>query len=79
MRRTDARRADIDRRAGVTRSFQVRLNKVEPSESIFARNLLAKDTDRAALCDEIVQERPKVPLVIKPCAFTCAAERLAGT
>jgi hypothetical protein len=73
----DARSAEIDRPAGVTRSFQVSLYKVEPSEAVAARNLLAKDDERAALADEPVEGGPKVPLVSKPAALACRAERLA--
>ena len=78
MRRTDARTAGIDRPEGVTRSFHVRLNKVEPSEAVLACNLLAKDDCRAALSDEMVERWPKVPLVSKPMSLACRAERLAG-
>jgi hypothetical protein len=56
--RADARSAEIDRPAGVARSFQVRLNKVEPAETVLARNLLSRDVRRAALLDEIVEVRP---------------------
>lgn len=58
MGRADARSAEIDRPAGVGRSFQVSLYKVEPSEAVLARNLLAKDDARAALSDEMVEGRP---------------------
>jgi hypothetical protein len=56
--RTDARSAGIDRPAGVSRSFQVSLYKVKPSEAVFARNLLAKDDWRAALRDEPMEGWP---------------------
>lgn len=78
MGRADARSAEIDRPAGVARSFQVSLYKVEPSEAVLARNLFAKDDARPELCDEVVEGWPKVPLVSKPAAFACRAERLAG-
>jgi hypothetical protein len=58
MRRAEARSAGIDRPAGVARSFHVSLYKVEPSKSVFARNLLAKDDWRAALADEVVERWP---------------------
>ncbi|MEG3175882.1 hypothetical protein U1872_06540 [Sphingomonas sp. RB3P16] len=58
VRRPDARSAQIDRPAGVIRSFQVSLNKVEPTESVLARNLFSKDVRRAALLDEIVPSGP---------------------
>jgi hypothetical protein len=75
--RTEARSAGINRPEGVSRSFHVSLYKVEPSKAVFARNLFAKDDCRLALLDEIVEVRPEVPLVIKPCSFACRAERLA--
>jgi hypothetical protein len=77
MRRTDARSAEIDRPAGVSRFFQVSAYKVEPSEAVFACNLLTKDNVRSALADEVVEGWPQVPLIIKPCSFACRAERLA--
>lgn len=58
VRRTDARRAEIDRPEGVARSFQVSVYKVEPSKSVFARNLLTKDDWRAALPDEVMECGP---------------------
>jgi hypothetical protein len=56
VRRAEARSAKIERPAGVTRSFQISLNKVEPSESVLARNLLAKDwyVVRLSVLDEMV-------------------------
>jgi len=55
VRRTDARSAEISRPEGVARSFHVSLYKVEPSEAVFARNLLAKYWDSSWLCrsDEV--------------------------
>lgn len=79
VRRTDARSAEIDRPAGVTRDFQVSLYKVEPSEAVLARNLLAKNDCRSALLDEVEPGRPKMPLVSKSCSFACRAERLTRT
>ena len=43
------------------------------------RNLLSKDACRLALFDEVLEGWPQVPLVIKPSAFACRAERLART
>jgi hypothetical protein len=77
MRRAEARSAGIRSPAGVTRSFQVSLYKVEPSEAVFACNLFAKDDRRAALRDEPVEGWPQVPLVSKPFSFARRAERLA--
>jgi hypothetical protein len=53
--------------------------KVDPRIAVFACNLLSKDDCRAALFDEVVEGWPQVPLVIKPSAFACRAERLART
>jgi hypothetical protein len=77
VRRTDARRATIERPEGVTRRFHVIEYKVEPVEAILRRDLFAKDDIRAADVDEMVPGRPEVPLVIKPAAFARRAERLA--
>jgi hypothetical protein len=79
MRSAEARSAGIDRPDGIARRFQVSRYKVEPSKAVFRCNLLAKDEFRAALFDKPVEGRPEVPLVIKPAAFACRAERLAGT
>ena len=58
MRGADARSADICRSCGVSRSFQVSLYKVEPTEAVLTRNLLSKDDWRAALADEVVKRGP---------------------
>ena len=58
VRRTEARSAGIDRPEGVARAFHVRLNKVEPSKSVLARNLFASDSDRSALFDKVECCRP---------------------
>jgi hypothetical protein len=58
VRRPEARSAQIRRPDGVTRSFQVRRNNVEPSKAVFGRNLLAKDCVRAALANEPEPCRP---------------------
>lgn len=79
VRRAETRRAKTERPDGVSCSFQVSVNKVEPSASVTGRNLLAKDNARAALADEMEPVRPEVPLVSKPLASACRAERLART
>ena len=79
MRRPDARSAEIDRCAGVVRSFQVSLYKVEPSEAVLARNLFAKDNARFALRNEAEEIGPEVSLVIEPASFSGGTEGLAGT
>jgi len=58
VRSTEARSAQIDRPAGVTRRFHVRRNKVEPSEAVFACNLLPNNDVRATLADEPVEGGP---------------------
>lgn len=78
MRAADARSAQIDRPAGVTRVIQVRLNKVEPSESVNGRNLLAKANDRSSCFDEPKELWPKMPRVVERFAFAGRAEWLAG-
>ena len=79
MRRTDARRRKRDRPEAVTHGFHVSAYKVDPRVSVFACNLLSKNFCRASLSDEVVEGGPEVPLVIKPSAFACRAERLART
>lgn len=78
MRSAEARSAGICRPEGVARRFHVSRYKVEPSKAVFRCNLLAKDELRTALTDKPVEGGPQVPLVIKPAAFACRAERLAG-
>ena len=78
VRSTDARRAQIRRPEGVTRSFQVSRNKVEPPEAIRARNLLSKDDWRAALADEPEPLGPEVAIVRFAAAPPGRRERLAG-
>ena len=58
-------------------SFQVSRHKVDPLPASRAFNLLPNDAVRATLADEPVEGGPKVPLVSKPAAFACRAERLA--
>jgi hypothetical protein len=53
VRGADDRAAEILRPEGVTLSFQVTRNKVEPSESTFAFNLLSKDPLRFKLANEV--------------------------
>jgi len=77
VRSADARSRKRDRPDGVTQGFQVILNKVEPRFCVLARNLLSKEVCRAALFDEVEPVRPQMPLVSKPIAATCRAERLA--
>jgi hypothetical protein len=77
VRSADARSRKRDRPEGITHGFQVILYKVEPRFRVAACNLLTKEASRAALADEVVPGRPKMPLVSKPISFACRAERLA--
>jgi len=52
---------------------------VEPSKSVFARNLLAKDCDRSALRDETEELGPEMASVVCASAFSCGGEGLTGT
>jgi len=77
MRGADARSRENDRPEGVVLRLQVSRNKIDPCPSNRAFNLFAKNELRAALADEPVEGGPQVPLVVKPSAAACAAERLA--
>lgn len=78
VRRTDARSAQIRRPDGVTASFQVSENSVEPPQAILARNLLSKDDWRATLADECEPCWPKMSRVENPLPLARVAERLTG-
>jgi hypothetical protein len=77
VRGADARCWKYDRPDGVTDTFQVSRNKVEPRPANRCINLFPKDDARAALLDEPVPGGPKVPLVSKRQSLACLAERLA--
>jgi hypothetical protein len=77
VRSTDPRSRERDNPKGVVHCFQISLYKVVPCPCSFASNLLSKDCCRSALLDEPLERGPQVPLVIKPSAFACRAERLA--
>ena len=79
VRRPDARSAQIRSPNGVTRSFQVSVYSVEPTEAVSARNLLSKDDWRAALFDEPEPLGPEMALVSHAFPFSSSAEGLAGT
>jgi hypothetical protein len=78
VRGAEARSAEIDRPAGVTRTVQIKLNKVEPSESVNGRNLLAKANDRSSCFDETKEVWPKMPFVVERLAFAGRTEGLTG-
>jgi hypothetical protein len=78
VRRTDARSAQITCPDGVARSFQVRPYKVEPVETVFARNLFSNHDWRAALRDETVEDGPQVALVVEAAALAGCGEGLTG-
>jgi hypothetical protein len=78
VRAVEARSAQITRPEGVVRPFHVSRYKIEPAKSVLARNLFSSNDWRSKLGDEPMPVRPKVPLVSKPTASACRAERLAG-
>jgi hypothetical protein len=77
VRRPEARSAQIQTPDGVALSFQISVNKVEPSKAVLGRNLFTKYRCRTADFDEVVPRRPEMPLVSSPRSFACRAERLA--
>jgi hypothetical protein len=77
VRRADAVCSEYGVPAGVALAFQVCVNKIEPAMANRCRNLLSKHNRRAALADEMEPRWPEMPLIVKPSAFTCRAERLA--
>jgi hypothetical protein len=79
VRRPEPRSRGNDRPDGVTTTFQVSLNKVEPSVSVTRRNLLAKDRARSSLADEAEPLGPKMPRVICSASLAGDAEWLAWT
>lgn len=76
VRSPDARSAKIRRPDGVTRSFQVSRNNVEPREASRACNLLPKDDVRATLADEPVPCGPEMAVVVKAAPLPARTERL---
>src|SRR5208282_1638399 len=58
VRRTEARRAEIDTPDGVSRCFQVSRNSAEPSKAVFTANLFTKDVSRRTLPDEVIKRGP---------------------
>ena len=76
MRAAEARSRQKRRPEGVALCFQVSRYKIEPVASVL--NLLSNDDCRLALRDEVEPVGPQMPLVTKPSAFACCAERLAG-
>lgn len=79
VRSPDPRSAQICRPDGISRSFQVKRNSIEPRKASWTRNLLAKDDCRLTDVDEMEETRPEMPLVSSPFSFACLAERLART
>jgi hypothetical protein len=58
VRRADACSRESDRPAGVSNTFQVILNKIEPAMPNRAFNLFAKDSPRTLLANEMEPRRP---------------------
>jgi hypothetical protein len=78
MRRARARSRETNRPEGVTFSFQVSLNKIEPSVLKRCFNLLAKNNCRTALADEAEPFRPQMAVVSNAFLITRRREGLAG-
>jgi hypothetical protein len=78
MRRTDARSRDTGSPDDVVVSFQVILNKIEPSVFNRAFNLFAKDNVRSALLDKFKPCGPQVSFVSDAGACSGNAKGLAG-
>jgi hypothetical protein len=76
--RADTVCSQYDRPDGVTRAFQVVAYKVEPTFGNCATNLLAKDSLRAALADEIEPHGPQMPFVVESTTFPRRGPWLAG-
>jgi hypothetical protein len=74
--RAEAASWGINRPDGVTLSFQVRRNKVEPSESVIGRNLFAKDWDRVLDADEAEEFGPEMTFIGCAGSFSGNRERL---
>jgi len=77
VRCPDAASRQTNRPAGVTFSFQVSLNKIEPSVLNRCFNLLTKDDSRAALADKIEPDRPEVSIIGNAFLRASGAEGLA--
>lgn len=77
MRRTEARRAQINRPEGVSRRFHVSLYSVEPCEAVLARNLFANCHDRSERQSEGLECWPKMSVVAEAFALSGRAPRLA--
>jgi len=71
MRRADAASWCIKYPEGVVRAFQVRTNKVDPSEPVLARYLLTKDPSRSAGVDEPEPLGPEMLLVGETTLASC--------
>lgn len=78
-RRPDARSRYIRRPDGVTASFQVSRNRVEPREASAVCNLLPKDDVRSTLADEPVPSGPEMTRIVEAFPFPACTEWLAWT
>jgi hypothetical protein len=78
VRGVDRESWEIGAPAGVTFSFQIRANSIEPSVPSLSRNLLPHDDRGSAGGDEAVEVGPEVSGVVNSDAFACDRERLAG-
>jgi hypothetical protein len=72
-----ARSAQIGGPDNISQCFQVSAYSGEPFPSSLARNLLAKQRDRSALFDKLVENGPQVSFIFMSSLFTGYRERLA--
>ena len=77
VRRAEATCRQIVRPAGVTNSFQVVTNSIEPSDSSFLRDLLPNHDGRSTALDEAEHLWPEVPFVRFTLALSGCGEWLA--
>jgi hypothetical protein len=77
VRSVDGASRNIDPPAGVTFSFQISPDSVEPTIASRSRNLFSHDDRGPDGADELKEVGPQVPWIVGPEAFAGDAERLA--
>jgi hypothetical protein len=78
VRGADRESRNIDRPPGVTSSFQISSNSIEPPVPSLSRNLLSHDDRGSAGSNEAVKVGPEVPWIVCTGSFARDGERLAG-
>jgi hypothetical protein len=77
VRGVDRESWEIGAPAGVTFSFQISANSVEPTVASRSRNLFSQYHRGPDGTDEAMKVGPQVPWIVSTSAFACDAERLA--